>query len=125
MTIPHGFSLAWTRVAPGHYVCGKYEIHREATTHGMKRASNPMWFLRHSEILATFPSHREEAARTLAEASVSGYAVLIRTAYDAFEWQVRQTGPRIDPIGIRTLAMAQAQAERRERRLSEDGWARR
>lgn len=33
----------WTRVEPGLYTWADYSILREATTHGMRRASNPQW----------------------------------------------------------------------------------
>lgn len=33
----------WTRIENGVYSWADYEIRREATTHGIRRASNPMW----------------------------------------------------------------------------------
>lgn len=41
--------LAFYRLAPGEYASGVYSIRREATTHGMNRASNPMWFVYHRD----------------------------------------------------------------------------
>jgi hypothetical protein len=42
--------IAWERIEPGYYRStnvsqGVFEIRRQATTHGMKRASNDMWFV--------------------------------------------------------------------------------
>lgn len=35
----------FTRIEPGVYTWANYTIRREPTTFGMKRASNPMWFV--------------------------------------------------------------------------------
>lgn len=42
--------IKWDRVEPGHYQStnvtqGVFEIKRQATTFGMKRASNEQWFV--------------------------------------------------------------------------------
>lgn len=109
-----GYSLAWSRSEPGVYVCGERVIRREATTFGMKRASNPMWFRYDAQIVETYPYDRPDAARRHAVA-VGGFRAYVQTSYDTAEWRVYLTGPR--PLARhRTLAEAKAAFEREARR---------
>lgn len=59
----HLMTLTWTRNADGSYTAGAYTIRREATTGGMRRASNPMW-----HVYVEGRVHRLYRRATLAEA---------------------------------------------------------
>lgn len=68
-------ALKWERLVDGAYRSGEFLIKREATTHGMRRASNPMW-----HVYRDGDPHRVYRRATLNEAKA---AVARRVAFES------------------------------------------